>query len=115
MNFDQANLQRADQLGDISGIGVHAKIGCNRRKQFIGRQRRNCEINGFDRFWQPLHQDTTQHCLACPDFTGNFDDAFATGNRVNQRFKCFAAIGTGKKEFGVRRNFERCLAQSEMF
>ena len=44
--------------------------------------------------------------LPLPDFAGHLDDAFALGDRVDQRFEDRAAIAAGEKNsvFGVIRN-----------
>ena len=39
-------------------------------------------------------------------FAANLDDAFVLGDGVDQGFELGAAIGTGKKELGMRRNAE---------
>ena len=73
------------------------------------------EVNGLHIVRQPLHQHVAQHGFAAAHFAANLDDAFAVGDGVDQCFKYRPAIAAAKEKIRVRRYFERCLIQSEMF
>ena len=115
MEFDQPPLQRAHNLAAGEPLSGDVRIGGNGDQQVVRRHEWYRRVACQNRFRQALHQYPAQHGLAGADFTGHFDDAFAARHRVDQRFQGRATIGTGKKEFGVRGNFERRFTQAKMF
>ena len=115
MDRDQPLLQSADQFGGIAALSIDTQIAGDHCQHLVARQRRHGKVNSFHRIRQALHQHPAQHGLAGTDFTGDLDHAFAAGDRVNQRFQGFAAVGARKEELGMRGNFERGFGQPEVF
>ena len=71
------------------------------------------QIYGFDILGQPCLQYPAEHGLPAADFAGHLDDAFAIGDRVNQRLQDRTPVAAFKKDVGVRGDFEGWLGQSK--
>ena len=112
---DQPFLQGADHFGGAAALGIDAQISGNYGEHFVTRQRGHGKVNCFHRGRQALHQHPAQHGLAGAHFARDFDHALTAGDGINQRFQRLAAVGTRKKELGMRGNFKRGFGQAEMF
>ena len=111
---DEMLLQSAQHARRALVLHVELQLVADRKEDFIPRQRRTAEINGFDRWRQALHQHPAQHRLAAADFAGDLDDALVVSDRVEKRLERCAAVGALKEEIRMGRNAEGRLFQPEM-
>src|SRR5260370_19751839 len=111
---DEMLLQSAKHARRALVLHVELQLVADRKEDFIPRQRRTAEINGFDRWRQALHQHPAQHRLAAADFARDLDDALVVSDRVENRLERAAAVGALQEEIRIVRNAERRLVPPEM-
>ncbi len=114
VKLEKTFLQSAQDPRQAVLVQLELQLVADREEDFVTRQRRIGEINGFDRRGQPFHQHSTQHRLAAADFARDLDDAFVMGDGVEQCFERGAPVGPLKEKIGMRRDAERRLFQPEV-
>ncbi len=111
---DQSLLQAAQNQRRAVARVRHIEIVEDRQHDFVARQRRVGQVDGLDLRRQALHEHPAQHGFAAAYLAGYLDNTFIMRDRIQQCFKCGAAIGAFEEKVGMRGDAIGCFGKTEM-